>query len=102
MTYIQTRFVIGAICRVLVLHAHVHFQIELRLWVDVWGYREEYRTESWVQLHVCHHWLIWFNIYLESLPRSKPKVPTDTLLEYSLQLILHDFDLSARLLNDLA
>ena len=102
MSYIQTRFVIRAICRVLVLHAHVHFQIELGLEVDIGCDREEYRTKTRVQRHVGHHRLVWLSIYLVFLPSRKPKVPADTLLEYSLQLILHDFDVSARLLNDFA
>ena len=46
ITYIQTRFVIRPICRVLVLHAHEHFQIELGLGVDIGGDREEYRTKT--------------------------------------------------------
>jgi hypothetical protein len=98
VSYIQTRFVVRAICRVLVLHAHVDFQIKLSLGGD----REEYRTKTRVKRHIGHHRLVWLSIYLVFLPSSKPKVPADTLLEYSLQLILHDFDVSARLLNDLA
>jgi len=102
VSYIQTRFVVRAICRVLVLHAHVDFQIKLSLGVDIGGDREEYRTKTRVKRHIGHHRLVWLSIYIVFLPSSKPKVPTDALLEYSLQLILHDFDVSARLLNDLA